>query len=30
MAKEVVNRITSSGGLRVGSEYVVLRALEGN
>ncbi|CAG8671762.1 16601_t:CDS:2 [Funneliformis mosseae] len=30
MAKEVVHRITSSGGLRVGSEYVVLRALEGN
>lgn len=29
MAKEVVHRITSSGGLRVGSEYVVLRALEG-
>lgn len=30
MAKEVVNRITTSGGLRIGSEYVVLRALEGN
>ncbi|GBC53686.2 hypothetical protein GLOIN_2v1671644 [Rhizophagus irregularis DAOM 181602=DAOM 197198] len=29
MAKEVVNRITTSGGLRIGSEYVVLRALEG-
>ncbi|RIA87465.1 hypothetical protein C1645_740106 [Glomus cerebriforme] len=29
MAKEVVSRITTSGGLRIGSEYVVLRALEG-
>jgi hypothetical protein len=29
MAKEVVSRITNSGGLRIGSEYVVLRALEG-
>ncbi|GBB93941.1 hypothetical protein RclHR1_02260006 [Rhizophagus clarus] len=29
MAKEVVNRIMTSGGLRIGSDYVVLRALEG-